>query len=291
MNPINQQPQSKRNIFFYSNNCKFSKEFNELLGKTKISNTFLKICVDIRGIRLPVFVKRVPTIVVYDSNGHQHIFSGKEAFEWLCQLLDEPINISAYQSDEMGSTLSDNYSYIDSGKESEHNFAFLHKLNEHYIVTPDDNSNKNQKGPEVTMDQLQSQRNQDVPMVNRAPMGRNPNFKKDFDRGGLSDADIQRMQNMRTNDLRQQRAQPVPMRAPNFESGNFRSSGGFQSGVGSGYQPSGIGVGAQQQHKVGMSDYERIHATRGTNNNYQQIPSGVQRPDFQRTAHNMRPAF
>ena len=118
------QSQAKKNIFFYSNSCTFSKKFNEILSKTKVYNTFLKICIDIRGIRLPAFVKRVPTIVVYDTNGRRHILSGKEAFEWVCLLSDEPIDISEYQACEMGSAISDSYSYLDSKKEYEHNFQF-----------------------------------------------------------------------------------------------------------------------------------------------------------------------
>ena len=72
----------QRNICFYSNKCKWSKQFITELAQTPYKSTFRFICVDPSPQRtqLPGWLKKVPTLVVA---GEEQPRTDNEVMNWL----------------------------------------------------------------------------------------------------------------------------------------------------------------------------------------------------------------
>ena len=71
-------------ILFYSEQCHFSKEFLQTLYKYKdLYQKFIKVNVDDKRIKLPPYIREVPTIIVPNSNGKNDLHVGGKAFSWL----------------------------------------------------------------------------------------------------------------------------------------------------------------------------------------------------------------
>lgn len=287
--PVRKKPP---NVLFYSNNCPHSQKFIKALQKNpSIFNTFLHVCVDKRGVKLPACVKSVPTIVVQDSSNRRQILTDYRAFEWLNYVIDVPVEIGSFQPGHMGTKLSDDYSCLDGSESNENSFAFLDELNKHYIFTPKDTeSQRAYDQTEINFNQLEeARRNDPVISINKRapPPGHEPDFTKSTiaEVNTVSNSDFDRAMAARRRESRQMRG-PAPMHAPNFTSGQFRSKG-FQSNRG-GYVAAGEDVLDTRAKPFQISDYKKLVSTRQRDNRHvrQPQPSSSGKPDW---SVNLRP--
>lgn len=150
--PVYQQPQNRAGynyedipsipgtdgqyLLYYSNYCINSKEFMNILCKTKYYNMFTKINISKTQMPRPKFLKFTPTIIV---PGVDRPLFGEDVFSWLEQAdqknnntqgSDNEGGIKPFQPMEMSSSMSDSYSYLDvdpSAQPIEHSFSFLGK--------------------------------------------------------------------------------------------------------------------------------------------------------------------
>ena len=68
------------NVIFYSKKCKYSNEVLSYLGNIPI----VKICIDNRNLKIPKFLKVVPTIVLKDGS----ILTGEPIKRWIMTQLN-----------------------------------------------------------------------------------------------------------------------------------------------------------------------------------------------------------
>jgi hypothetical protein len=134
---------SPQHICYYSNKCKFSKSFIEMIAATPYKNEFAFLCVDPSPNRpaLPSFLKKVPTLII---KGEQEPLTDGEVFNWLSirKLQDTggtkaPGQRSggapessggpeAYMWNEMGGSLTKSFSFVDNSTDApQGNFEFL----------------------------------------------------------------------------------------------------------------------------------------------------------------------
>lgn len=116
-------------VFFYSDKCKHCKEAYELIQQIGLEKFLFK---DIdKENNLPDIIDRVPSLITYDSDNNIVVYVENELFEYLMNML----NVEPFMINEMGSTISDSYSYMDnSGVKLNHAFQFLDK--DVQITTP-----------------------------------------------------------------------------------------------------------------------------------------------------------
>jgi hypothetical protein len=158
-------------ILYYSNYCINCKEFMTILCKTPIYSNFTKINVS-GNVSYPNFVKSVPTIIVPKV---QRPLVGEEVFKWLEEqsverVKNENQGIIPYSPGEMGSGLTDNYSYLDAKdteQPMEHTFSFI-KRSDQKIETPPEDSFVNTK-------------QKPVQPVSRQPFPQNPQRQTPFE--------------------------------------------------------------------------------------------------------------
>ena len=255
--------EKRKFLYFYSARCKFCSQFSEMLAKSNdsVKNNFINISIDDASIRLPPYLEVVPTIQIYDDGGRRHVLSDKHAFEWLNQYTQKPVETEPFCIGEMGSNLSDCFSFLD-GKDdnistSDKAYASLSQLDEFYITTPNEGvaqktggnggsggggarSLENLDKLTSDMQKLQQQRNKETPQrggsAPKVPDFTQPNGGSMVGRtnefGTISvgqEKDQQSQKFQRQYDLVvQQRNADVPRRkiptsAPNFESPNYKS--------------------------------------------------------------------
>jgi len=255
--------EKRKFLYFYSARCKFCSQFSEMLARSNdsVKNNFINISIDDPSIRLPPYLEVVPTIQIYDDGGRRHVLSDKHAFEWLNQYTQKPVETEPFCIGEMGSNLSDCFSFLE-GKDdnismSDKAYASLEQLDEFYITTPNEgaapktssgNGGRNNGGRSLEnldkltsdMQKLQQQRNKETPqrggVAPKVPDFSQPNGGSMVGRtnefGTISvgqEKDQQAQKFQRQYDLIiQQRNADVPRRkiptsAPNFESPNYKS--------------------------------------------------------------------
>jgi hypothetical protein len=158
-------------VLFYSNKCLHSKELLGLLVKdVTLNQKFTKINVDNPNIKLPAYVKSVPTAIV-TLNSKPNILVGSNIFKWYNEshkkvienqaILDwDPHTMSGY---------SDGFSYISTNDVMKKSFSFLDDANS--IITPDEKNystesdTKSQPKTELDMDyeNIVNRRRSEVP--------------------------------------------------------------------------------------------------------------------------------
>ena len=159
-------------ILFYSNKCLHSKELLNLLYKdVELNQKFTKINIDNPGIKIPPYVKAVPTAII-TSNGKPNLLVGSAIFNWYKQkhaVVVEQKGISDWDPLTM-SGYSDGFSYLTNEAVMKRGFASINDVNS--IVTPDeknysndDNSTKNQPKTKLDNDyeNFMNRRKHDVP--------------------------------------------------------------------------------------------------------------------------------
>ena len=182
-------------VLYYSKYCENCKKILYELGKSDFKKNVHFLSIDKRRQRdnkiyivldngheifLPPNITSVPTLLLLDKNNK--LLVGQEVFTYLAPKMrnekyvatrqngGEPLAFSTY---EMGSTLSDNYSYLDQspqdmnakgngGMRQMHSFVSLGSNQQ--IYTPDEDYVPDKVG-EIDISKLRSQRQQDVESI------------------------------------------------------------------------------------------------------------------------------
>jgi len=180
-------------VLYYSNYCPHSKELLTYLSKSKKKNDIHFICIDKREkhkdgtthiildtgkrLLLPPTVTNVPSILLL-HHGNRTINGLKEIYNYFkpgeMEINNEATmengEPTAFSLSEMGSTISDNYSYLDmtpdelsakgsGGLRMKHSFI---EINESpAIQTPPEDYIPNKVG-EVDLGKLEQERNKDI---------------------------------------------------------------------------------------------------------------------------------
>lgn len=136
-------------ILFYSNKCLHSKELLGLLIKdVELNQKFTKINIDNANIKIPPYVKSVPTAII-TINGKPNLLVGSNIFKWYNTLhtkVVESQNIQDWDPHTM-TGYSDGFSYLSSSEDvMKKSFSFVSDNNS--IITPDEKnySNESDKG-------------------------------------------------------------------------------------------------------------------------------------------------
>lgn len=165
-------------LLFYSNKCLHSKDFLTILSKdVKLNQKFTKINIDNKSIKLPPYVKAVPSAII-TVNKQPQLLVGTAIFKWYAETHKKAPEQQQQQNaildwDPMAMTgYSDSFSYIDNGGDPQKkSFAFLGG-NDGSIYTPDEksfggNDDKKSGGAKTELDlnyeKLMNNRNHEVP--------------------------------------------------------------------------------------------------------------------------------
>jgi thiol-disulfide isomerase/thioredoxin len=228
---------SPPNILFYSKHCPHCKKFAELLFKLpQVNDKFIKISVDVRNQRLPSFVKSVPTIVIHDQ-GERKVLTDSNVFSWINQYLEDSskVELVPYDQGAMSSSLSDNFSFIgdDAGKESEHTFAWMDKLQDTRIGLVADSeggpttNSQHTKIKDSQLERYMAERDKGIPRQQRPTQNIDFTQLYEQDQGGGPDKSvINQLQSFRKKQVR--RGAP-PRQGPNFQSQSFKADWAPQS--------------------------------------------------------------
>lgn len=160
---------SKKTIY-YSNKCQHSKELITIINKNGNRNNYSYVCVD--NSPVPPFIKSVPTLLISENNNNK-ILVGEEIFTTINNdnsSSQNGLNPEAWHGNEMGSSYSDMYSFIEDNSSISHSFSFLNGNPNHISHTQngnnDINSNNEHKDKlSQDMDSLMQQRERDMPNV------------------------------------------------------------------------------------------------------------------------------
>lgn len=162
-------------ILFYSNKCLHCKELLTLLSKDVLINqNFTKINIDNTNIKIPPYIKSVPTAII-TSNNEPSLMVGSQIFKWFNSLHAKTVESQGIQDWDPHTMAgySDGFSYLQNADVMKKSFSFINDNN--IIVTPDEGSysgNENTKDkPKTKLDSdyenFVNNRNLDVP--NPAP--------------------------------------------------------------------------------------------------------------------------
>jgi len=102
-----------------------------------LNEKFLKVNVDNSSIKLPPYVKVVPTVII-TANGKPNLLEGTQIFKWFNDTHQKEVqnqNIMEWDPLSM-SGYSDNFSYIDNNEMMKKSFSEINE--EIKISTPDD---------------------------------------------------------------------------------------------------------------------------------------------------------
>ena len=178
----------QKDIIFYSNYCLHSNNLLNKISKNSIHNSILYICIDDKKIKIPKIVTRVPSLYLVKN---KNILIENQIDEWLEQQtlniknknkqleLQKPLSdqiknmeeinsipnsgennktkpdedLMAYHGNEMGSSLSTNYSFLESTSNTSlnHNFTFINEDTTSNINTPKDFNSNNQAKSEIDL--------------------------------------------------------------------------------------------------------------------------------------------
>lgn len=146
---------SQPNVFFFSLRCMHCKEAYELIQKIGVSKFVFQNIDEIDNI--PSIIDRVPCLL----SNEKKMYTEDALFAYLKSLL----NVEPFMINEMGGSLSDNYSYMDnSGGQLNHEFQFLNGNNADFkIITPSDGDMKKI----INYDQFLAERDNDLKIMNR----------------------------------------------------------------------------------------------------------------------------
>ena len=160
-------------ILFYSNRCLHSKELLNLLYKdVELNQKFIKINIDNPNVKLPPYVKSVPTAIV-PNDGQPSIMVGSNIFKWYNAKHSKTVETQGIQDwdPHTMSGYSDGFSYLENSSVMKKSFSFLN--DDESIITPDEknySSNDNKKSrdqPKTELDtdyeKFMNQRKYDVP--------------------------------------------------------------------------------------------------------------------------------
>lgn len=157
-------------VLFYSNKCIHSKEFLNLLHKdSELNNQTTKVNVDNPNIKLPPYIKSVPSLIINENN-KPTLLVGSKIFDWYNKkhkqniskesIMDwDPCTMSGY---------SDGFSYLEGENVMKKSYSFVDENDK--IHTPDesnyDSNKSNSNEPKSQLDSdyenFMSQRSNEV---------------------------------------------------------------------------------------------------------------------------------
>ena len=175
-----------KDLLFYSNYCLHSNNLINTISKTSLHNNIIYICIDEKKVKIPSFITRVPTIYLVKEKkilveddidrwfeqknrqnqqeqerqkqmqqaSQQQAGNPRQAGNQQQQQNPNPDEgIMAYHGNEMGSSMSNNYSFLEENDNSSlnHNFEFLDASNSSRINTPKE-FNQNNSGQKSQLD-------------------------------------------------------------------------------------------------------------------------------------------
>jgi hypothetical protein len=115
-------------ILFYSNKCLHCKELLTLLYKdVELNQKFTKINIDNPGIKIPPYVKAVPTAII-TTNLQPNLLVGNGIFKWFNQRHTKTVESQSIQDwdPQTMSGFSDGFSYLENNNPViKRSFAFL----------------------------------------------------------------------------------------------------------------------------------------------------------------------
>ena len=159
-------------LLFYSAHCNHCSQLLQIIKQSQLQNSIQQICIDsLPRHRIPANVKNVPTLVIA---GTMQPLVGQNVFKWVQQKALEKkkqqqatsisnntseSGPSAWQGNEMGSSFSDPYSFINASTESSipKNFEFI----------KENNFNVKDPFPNVSSQQQQQQQPQQQPQFSQ----------------------------------------------------------------------------------------------------------------------------
>ena len=143
-------------ILFYSNKCLHSKELLILLRKDPALNQkFVKINIDTGNVKIPPYVKSVPTAII-TSNGQPQLMVGSAIFKWYNQMHTKAVETQGIQDwdPHTMSGYSDGFSYLTNADVMKKTFSFVNENNT--IQTPDESNYSNDGGSGSKKDQVKT---------------------------------------------------------------------------------------------------------------------------------------
>ena len=116
-------------LLFYSKNCIYSTDFvNKLYKNQNLYKKFILINVNNKNIKIPKFVKSVPSILITENNNRE-LLVGSQVFDWLknkTAVIEkediqnwDPITMSGY---------SDSFSYLENDNSAMENYSFRNEM-------------------------------------------------------------------------------------------------------------------------------------------------------------------
>jgi thioredoxin-like negative regulator of GroEL len=151
----NNNNNNKMYILFYSNNCLNCKKLFEFLEKDNpLNQLFTKVDVQQKNVKLPPYVKVIPSVLILENNKPLDFFKGNELFKWIEEMHLKNINsqeeIQEWDPSSM-TGYSDGFSFLtESNDDFVHNNKIMKKsfslMNENiYINTPEADNNSSQQ--------------------------------------------------------------------------------------------------------------------------------------------------
>jgi len=133
-------------VLFYSKDCVHCNEFmNELYKNQDMYRLFHFINVNEKGLKLPSYVKSVPTLIVNESQLQRpKIKVGEQVFDWYKGIIENNNQAMAGGIQDWDPSMmngySDNFSPLDNSGEKDRNFVYLDSQTDR-INTPDAQNN------------------------------------------------------------------------------------------------------------------------------------------------------
>jgi len=136
---------SGQHILFYSNKCLHSKELLNMLHKdVDLNQKFTKINIDNPNIKIPPYVKAVPTAII-QVEGKPNLMVGSNIFKWFTSLHKKKVETQSIQDWDPHTMTgySDGFSYIANQDVMKKSFSFL--TDSDNIITPDEKNYGSEK--------------------------------------------------------------------------------------------------------------------------------------------------
>jgi len=114
-----------KDLLFYSNKDDYSKEMIEIINKNSIKDIF-PVCIDDSKIKIPSFVKLIPTIYLSKS---KELIIDEKIKEYITRLVKTE-NTDTNSIEAYGTGNMDNFHDIDLSKKEDSNLDFFFTENE-----------------------------------------------------------------------------------------------------------------------------------------------------------------
>lgn len=163
--------ETQKHLLFYSNLCQYSQDTLRTISKKNIRNLFMTICIDNPKFQssIPAFVDRVPFILT--NNQEIVIDDNIQLFLEIISKQTTKDELTPYSTLEMGSKLSDGFSYITDGENAPDTFGWSHNFvrldAEIPMINPpiDTSQEKGNKRSNVHFESLLQERDRDLDMI------------------------------------------------------------------------------------------------------------------------------